>query len=133
MEDVGRIYETFSEFARDDVEWPSSFVLRDDAGRKIDCHPLRFDENGDGWQANAAGGAPYRWPRDGLAGLGRIGGVAVPCITPELQLRWHVYPEFDDFDWRDVTRLAKRFDLDVPPQLRDRPGFVAKKRGATMG
>ena len=130
MEDVGRICETFSEFGRDDAEWPSSFVLCDMARRKIDCHPLTFDENGDGWQANRTGGSPYHWPRDGLVGRGRIGGLEVPCITPELQVRWHVYPDFDDIDWRDVTLLAARFGFELPAELQNRPGFVAKKRAA---
>jgi lincosamide nucleotidyltransferase A/C/D/E len=128
MDDVDRIGATFGEYARDDSEWPSSFVLRDDAARKIDCHPLTFDENGDGWQANRTGGPPYRWPREGLAGRGRIGGFEVHCITPELQLPWHTYPEFDDVDWQDVTLLAERFALRLPPQLQRRPGFVAEKR-----
>lgn len=132
MEDVERICETFAEFARDDAEWPSSVMLRDASARKIDCHPLTFDENGDGWQANRTGGPPHRWPRDGLTGRGRIGGVEVPCITPELQLRWHAYPEFDDVDWHDVTLLAAHFGLELPSQLRKRPGFVATKRRATM-
>lgn len=128
MQDVERICATFAEFERDDTEWPSSFVLRDSAGRKIDCHPLTFDESDDGWQPNRAGGAPHRWPAEHLAAHGRIGGVEVRCISPELQLRWHVYADFDDVDWQDVTLLAQRFGLTLPPEWSERPGFVAGKR-----
>jgi lincosamide nucleotidyltransferase A/C/D/E len=128
IDDVDRICETLGEFERSDDEWPSSFVLRDAAGRKADCHPLKFDEHGDGWQADRSGGAPHRWPREGLLGTGRIGDVAVPCITPELQMRWHVYPEFDDVDWEDVQRLSERFGLELPVECRPRPGFVSNKR-----
>jgi lincosamide nucleotidyltransferase A/C/D/E len=131
LEDVDRICAILSEFERSDDQWPASFVLRDTRGRKVDCHPLTFDEHGDGWQANATGGAPYRWPREGLQARGRIGGLEVPCISPELQIPWRQYPEFDDVDWHDVERLRERFGLEVPPQLRERPGFVAAKRGAT--
>jgi lincosamide nucleotidyltransferase A/C/D/E len=127
-EDVERICATLEEFERSDVEWPSSFVLRDVTGRKVDCHPLTFDERGDGWQANRFGGAPHRWPREGLLGRGRIGDVDVPCITPELQIRWHSYPEFDDVDWEDVRRLSQRFGLQLPEEWRTRPGFLAAKR-----
>lgn len=127
MEDVDRI-GVFPEFERSDEEWPSSFVLRDKTGRKVDCHPLTFDEHGDGWQAKRTGGAPYRWPREHLQGRGRIGGIDVPCISAELQLRWHVYDGFDDLDWQDVRALAQRFVLTLPPEYRQQPGFIAAKR-----
>jgi lincosamide nucleotidyltransferase A/C/D/E len=128
MEDVERICATLSEFARSDDEWPASFVLRDARGRKVDCHPLHFDDNGDGWQANRAGGPPYRWPREHLQAVGVVGGVEIPCISPELQLRWHVYADFDDVDWRDMRALTRRFGLAIPAQCRERPGFIAAKR-----
>ena len=128
LDDIDRICAVFSEFERSDDEWPASFVLRDVAGRKLDCHPLAFDERGDGWQANLSGGGPYRWPREELQARGRIGGVEVPCISPELQLKWRAYPEFDDVDWYDVHRLCERFDLEVPAPSMKRPGFVAAKR-----
>jgi lincosamide nucleotidyltransferase A/C/D/E len=128
MDEVEKIYAVFAEFERSDDEWPSSFVLRDGRGRKVDCHPLTFDENGDGWQPDRTGGPPHRWPGEGLSGVGEVGGVEVPCITPELQVRWHRYPDFDDVDWADVQRLSERFALELPQELRARPGFVPAKR-----
>ena len=133
LEDVERICNVLAEFRRSDTEWPSSFVLEDAAGRKVDCHPLRFDERGDGWQANPHGGQPYRWPRSGLTGAGRIGDIAVPCITPELQVEWHHHEGFDDVDWIDMRRLAERFDLELPERWQTRRGFLAPKREATAG
>jgi lincosamide nucleotidyltransferase A/C/D/E len=126
--DVVRICAVLSEFERSDDEWPSSFVLRDAGGRKVDCHPLTFDENGDGWQPDRLGGPPHRWPGAELRARGHIAAVEVPCISPELQLRWHVYPEFDDVDWEDVRLLCEHVGLDAPPECRERPGFVAQKR-----
>jgi lincosamide nucleotidyltransferase A/C/D/E len=126
--DVDRICAVLSEFERSDDEWPSSFVLRDARGRKVDCHPLTLDANGDGWQLNRLGGPPYRWPGAELRARGRIGGVEVRCISSELQLLWHVYPSFDDVDWKDVRLLCERFDLEAPRECRERPGFVAAKR-----
>ncbi|MGZ4300208.1 MAG: nucleotidyltransferase domain-containing protein [Gaiellaceae bacterium] len=130
FEDVEPICEALAEFERSDDEWPSSFVLSDVSGRKVDCHPLRFDENGDGWQSNHSGGPPYRWSREGLVGAGRIDGLEVTCITPELQVRWHMHPEFDDVDWADMQRLSGRFGLELPAACVERPGFIAPKRAA---
>jgi lincosamide nucleotidyltransferase A/C/D/E len=124
MDDVERVCAALAEFGRDDSEWPSSFVLVDARGRKVDAHPLEPDENGDGLQAKQGGGS-YRWPREHLDARGRIGGREVPCISPELQLRWHEYEGFDDVDWADMTALAQRFKLPSPGE---RPGFVAEKR-----
>jgi lincosamide nucleotidyltransferase A/C/D/E len=128
LEDVDGVCAALSEFKRSDDEWPASFVLRDAGGRKVDCHPLTFDAHGDGWQANLSGGAPHRWPREGLQARGRIGDVEVPCISAELQLRWHVYPDFDEVDWQDVRLLCQRFGLEAPPECRPRPGIRAAKR-----
>lgn len=130
--DISRTAQTLAEFHRSDQEWPSSVVFEDDSGRKIDTHPLTFDEHGDGWQANATGGAPYRWPREELTARGPIGGVEVPCISAELQLLWHTYPAFDDIDWHDVRLLCERFVLEAPEACRRRPGFVAAKRSVFM-
>jgi len=130
MDDIDRICSTLAEYVRDDVEWPSSFVLRDSRGRKVDAHPLRLDANGDGWQANATGGDPHRWPREHLDARGRIAGREVRCITPELQLRWHDFEGFDDVDWQDMRALCERFGLTPPGPLATRPGFVHEKRRA---
>jgi lincosamide nucleotidyltransferase A/C/D/E len=81
-EQLPRLDEALAGFRRSDVEWPSAVVYEDDAGRRVDAHPLMFDASGDGWQANAFGGAPHRWPCDGLTGRGRIEDLDVPCITP---------------------------------------------------
>lgn len=128
FEDVERICEVLGEFHRSDEEWPSSFVLQDASGRRVDCHPLRFDARGDGWQANVKGGEPYRWPGEGLQARGEIAGVEVPCISAELQVRWHQHPAFDDVDWQDVQLLCDGFGLEVPEGCRVKPGFVAAKR-----
>jgi lincosamide nucleotidyltransferase A/C/D/E len=124
LEDVERICSLLREFARDDSEWPSSFVLTDASGRKVDAHPLSFDRGGDGRQVKQGGGT-YRWPREHLDAGGRIGGRDVRCITPELQIRWHAHEHFDDVDWVDMRALAERFGLPPPGE---RPWFVSERR-----
>jgi lincosamide nucleotidyltransferase A/C/D/E len=130
MNDMTQLEETLVEFRRSDAEWPSAVVFEDGAGRKVDTHPLTFDESGDGWQADAKGGARHKWPRDGLTGRGCIANLDVPCITAELRVQWHLYPEFDDVDWRDLQLVCGRFGLEVPDECREAPGFVAPKRNA---
>jgi len=127
MEDVDRVCAALSEFETKTDEWPAGLVLQDAPGRRIDCHPLAFDEQGDGWQANLHG-EPYRWPREPLAAHGRIHGREVRCISAELQLLWHAYEGYDDVDWKDICALCDRFSLTAPPELMVRPGFVAPKR-----
>jgi hypothetical protein len=94
---------------------------------------LRFDDVGDGWQPSVRpGGSPDRWPREGLLGSGRIADADLPCITAELQIRWHIYPELDDVDWQDARLLSDRFGLELPDELQVRPGFVSPKRAPTL-
>lgn len=129
MEDVERVRAALPEFAAGEDEWPSSLVFRDGRGRRVDCHPLVFDEGGEGWQANLRG-EPFRWPREHLAARGRIHGRPARCISARLQLLWHGHEAYDDVDWNDVRALCRRFGLTAPPELAARPGFVAAKRSA---
>jgi len=131
FEDVEAVCAAFPELGRDDAEWPSSFVLSDEGGRKLDCHPLELDADGDGWQPSRHGDA-YRWPAGHLDARGSIGGRDVRCIDAELQLRWHRYEGLDDVDWEDMRRLCDRFRLPVPPHLERRPGFLAPKRSQRL-
>lgn len=110
IEDADRVWAALPEFEASDDRWPSSLELRDPGGRRIDCHPLAFDERGDGWQANLRG-EPFRWPREHIAALGRIHGRAVRCLSAELQLLWHAHEGYDDVDWQDVLALCDRFGL----------------------
>lgn len=127
LEEVERVRASLSEFGASLDEWPTRLVLEDERGRRVDCHPLTFDEHGDGWQANPHG-EPFSWPREHLSADGRIDGRDVRCISAELQLLWHAHEGFDDVDWHDVSALCARFGLTPAPGQADRPGFVAPKR-----
>ncbi len=93
--DVERLEASVPEFRRLREEWPASFVLADARGRQIDIHPLRIDERGDGWQERPSGEMAL-WPREALAGRGRIGEREVRCTSPEFELTSHLYPGHDD-------------------------------------
>ena len=94
-------------------ELPTRCVLRDAGDRRIDVHPVAFDSEGGGLQQQPDG-PPFRYPPEGLAGMGTIAGQTVRCLTPELQLRCHLGYEPDDDDRHDVRLLCARFGL-VPP------------------
>ena len=95
---------------------PARYVLRDERGRQVDVHPLDFDGAGNGWQrlGRAAWGL---YPAGELAASGSIASRVVRCITPELQLRFHLGWELDEKAERDLRLLGGRFGLPLPPGL----------------
>ena len=126
-EDIERLSAVFPEFrAVDQNQWPAAYVLRDARGRELDFHPLEFDERGDGWQPQTGGGRAC-WPREALAGRGRIAGREVRCTSPEFQIEAHLYDGYDDADWAAVVALCERFAL--PLTGGGAPGFMHERRG----
>jgi len=67
------------------------------------------------WQ-QLGGGAWGEYPAEGLAALGSINGLRVPCLTPELQPRHHLGYRPTDADRHDLRLLAEHYDLAVPPE-----------------
>jgi lincosamide nucleotidyltransferase A/C/D/E len=94
-------------------ELPTRCVLRDPVDRRIDCHPVTFDATGAATQRLPDGtDAPY--PAEGFTGRGTIGGHAVPCLTPGVQLLHHLGYEPDEKDLHDIRLLCARFGLVLP-------------------
>ena len=88
---------------------PARFVMTDERRRAIDLHPLTFDAEGNGWQQLTATGDSWGcYPRGGLAAQGVIGGRQVPCLTAELQLRFHQGYRSTARDRHDVRLLLER-------------------------
>ena len=94
-------------------ELPTRCVLCDAGDRRIDVHPVTFD-NEDGGLQRQPDGSDFRYPSEGLTGTGTVAGKAVRCLTPELQLRCHLAYEPDDNDRHDVRLLCDRFGLALP-------------------
>jgi lincosamide nucleotidyltransferase A/C/D/E len=92
---------------------PARFVLRDEQGRQVDLHMIRFDNEGNGWQELGAGSRTL-YPSEELKAVGRIAGRPVPCISADLQLRHHLgHP-------RSATvlhnlELLRRLEDAIPP------------------
>ena len=123
-------------FGRDERQaewWPARLVLRDDAGRQIDIHPLVFDAHGNGRQefpdwVDWIDRDASAYPAEGLLGEGRVGGRAVRCLTAAAQVLQHDYADPDDVDYDDMTALARRFGMKLPPAYAQRPNRIDPRR-----
>jgi molybdopterin-guanine dinucleotide biosynthesis protein A len=105
-------------------ERPTRLALADAAGRRVDLHPVTFDAAGGGVQALPAGAA-FRYPPEGFAGMGRVGGVAVRCLTAAVQVLCHLgYPPDAD-DRRDMRLLHERLGVALPAPYDERAPVAA--------
>lgn len=92
------------------TETPTAFVLEDEAGRQLDVHALRLDEDGTGVPAwNSDEGRLFR-PED-LGGRGEIGGLAVRCLSAAMQVTCHEGYVRPDYQVQDLARLQERFGV----------------------
>jgi lincosamide nucleotidyltransferase A/C/D/E len=98
-------------------EMPTRFVLRAEGDRRIDFHPMHFDETGYAHQ-QLPGGKLFTCRIDALNGRGGIDETPVRCLTPELQLAAHLGYESDEIDRQDVRLLCDRFGLSLPQPYR---------------
>jgi len=102
----------------DEDERPTRFVLRDPSDRRIDVHTVTFDDEGGGVQV-LQDGTPWRYPPTGFSGTGLVAGRPVRCLTAEVQILCHLDYEPDEIDREDMTRLAVRYGLRLPPPFDD--------------
>jgi lincosamide nucleotidyltransferase A/C/D/E len=91
---------------------PVRLVVTDAGGRTIDLHPVLFDASGHGRQSGG-GDRVFDYPPDGF-GEGTIDGVAVPCLSAEQLVRFHLGYEPLGHDRRDMDVLRDRLGIDVP-------------------
>jgi len=106
-------------YAVDEDLRPTRFVLSAGANRKIDFHPVVFDETGNALQKGAmpgGGDAPY--PARGFAGHGSIADRPVNCLTPALLVLHHTGYAPQDKDRHNVRLLCERFGIELPPAYR---------------
>jgi lincosamide nucleotidyltransferase A/C/D/E len=94
---------------------PTRLVLAASDRRRVDLHPLVFDELGNGKQIGAGpNGGDAIYPAKGLSGKGMVGGRTVACLTAELLLRHHMGYEPTSKDRHNVRLLCERFGLPTP-------------------
>jgi lincosamide nucleotidyltransferase A/C/D/E len=92
---------------------PVRLVMEAAGGRSVDLHPVTFDATGFGRQVGNEGRV-YGYPSDGF-GSGTIDGGAVPCLTAEQLVRFHLGYEPLDHDRHDMAVLRDRLGIEVPP------------------
>jgi len=96
---------------------PNSFVLADGRGLEVDVHAVVFDDAGNGVY-RMENGEDWIYPAEGFDGRGRVDGIEVRCLTPEVQVLCHAHgydPVTKDF--RDMEHLRTRFAIELPPHL----------------
>jgi lincosamide nucleotidyltransferase A/C/D/E len=98
-------------------EMPTRLELRDCQDHRVDLHPLVFDSDGNGRQ-QLQDGSWGVYPADGFGGSGVIHGHLVRCLSPQLQLRFHLGYDPDDDDRHDVSLLCHHFGFEVPDRYR---------------
>ena len=105
-------------FVMTEDELPTRFVVRDGADRRVDFHPVIFDDEGGGVQ-KLQDSASWRYPPGSFLATGRIAGQPVPCLTVEVQVLAHIGYEPDERDFHDMRLLARRFELELPEPYRN--------------
>ncbi|MEK7247421.1 MAG: hypothetical protein AAB092_03010, partial [Chloroflexota bacterium] len=53
-------------------------------------------------------------PAEGFAGIGRVSGRAVQCLTPQLLVKHHLGYKPLAKDWHNVRTLCEHFDIQIP-------------------
>jgi lincosamide nucleotidyltransferase A/C/D/E len=92
------------------TETPTAFVLQDSEGHEVDVHAMYLDNRGNGIPA-WADDEGFVFKREDLAGEGMIGGFAVRCLSPEMQMLCHTGYELPDEQVRDLQLLQERFGV----------------------
>ena len=116
LDDVERLCEALAPLGYHitDHDLPTRAVLRANDRRQVDLHPLTFDATGNGWQARAMpNGDDCIYPARDFT-VGHIGGIAIGCLSAELQVIHHLGYVPRPHDYEDMARLAARFALNVP-------------------
>jgi lincosamide nucleotidyltransferase A/C/D/E len=119
VDGVPRLIVVLARLGYDEIKpWPDSpevFVLRAADDRRIDVHPVRFGDNGDGIQ-KIGDGAEWTFPARGFAGIGTIGRRSVRCLTADVQVLCHAGYELQDSDAHDMRALHERFGVELLPE-----------------
>jgi lincosamide nucleotidyltransferase A/C/D/E len=72
-----------------ETDWrPTRVEVAAPFARWVDLHPVVFDDQGIGWQANADGLPPFRYPPNAFT-HGLINGSGVRCLSVAQQLLFH--------------------------------------------
>ena len=87
------------------TDWrPARAELAAMSERWVDVHPVVFDQDGTGWQANVEDLPPFRYPPEAFA-RGTIDGVGIGCLSVKQQLHFHTGYAPRPHDLADIQLL----------------------------
>jgi lincosamide nucleotidyltransferase A/C/D/E len=90
------------------------FLLRDDRGREVDVHMVRFDDRANGHLEED--GTPFEHPAAAFAATGNIAGRRVACLSAEAQMTNHAWGYTPgDTDFHDMRLLNERLGTALLP------------------
>ena len=93
------------------------FVLRDERGRIVDAHPVRFDGRGNGHFESVDRG-PFDHPAAAFAAAGSIAGRRVTCLSAEAQMTDHAWGYTPgDTDFHDMRLLTAQLGTVLLPAV----------------
>ena len=102
-------------FERDRTQEGIVFVST--RGLRLDIHLVRFDARGYG-NFDLADGRVWPFPPSAFAGKGKIGDLAVHCLSPEAQVQCHAQGyEPTAKDLRDMEALQRKCGVVLPLAL----------------
>ena len=88
-----------------ETDWrPSRVELAAPSARWVDLHPVVFDDQGTGWQANIDDLPPFRYPPRAFTD-GLIHGSGVRCLSVAQQLLFHRGYPARSHDLADIATL----------------------------
>ena len=91
------------------------FVLRDERGRVVDVHPVRFDDRGNG-HFDSVDRGPFDHPAAAFAAAGSIAGRRVTCLSAEAQMTDHAWGYTPgESDFHDMRLLNSRLGAALLP------------------
>ena len=134
LSDVPRMQDLVARegFAVVDGGPPMSFVLEDERGRRIDVHPVTWDEQGNGIY-RMQNGEDWVYPAAGFTGSGSIDGQQVRCLTAEVQMLYcHTGYELGEKDFREMDALHQRFGVAYPPGYGGQSLETDRANGSTI-
>ena len=115
---VLQLFATAGYTLREDAR-PVRFVLGDESSQMVDFHPMMLDHTGKGIQHGFDG--VFVYPAHDLI-EGVVAGVAVPCISAQLQVHFHAGYQPTEKDCADMHLLHQIFGVTLSTSYADCSG-----------
>lgn len=114
MSDVARAIAALEQagFEIDEDLRPISFTMCTTEGRKVDFHPVTWNAEGGGVQAQPANSS-WTYPAEGFLGVGLVAGQKAKCLTAKVQILCHDGYDLDPSDFHDLDLMRSIVDKEI--------------------